>query len=76
MPFLLNILSMVFFLDSLRSIPQLIDVIELHEENIFEMFVTPSKFQSWIDVRELHEENIFDMLSWTDWSMFASISFI
>lgn len=76
MPFLLNILSMAFFLDSFRSIPQLIDVIELHEENIFEMFVIPSKFQSWIDVRELHEENIFDMLYWTDWSMFASISFI
>jgi len=73
MPFLLNILSMAFFLDSLRSIPQLIDVIELHEENIFEMFVIPSKFQSWIDVMELHEENIL-MLSCT--ALFASISFI
>lgn len=74
MPFLLNILSMAFFLDAFRSIPQLIDVIELHEENIFEMFVIPSKFQSWIDVRELHEENIFDMLLCMD--LFASISFI
>ena len=67
---------MAFILDSLRSIPQLIDVIELHEENIFEMFVIPSKFQSCIDVIELHEENIFDILYWTDWSLFASISFI
>lgn len=67
---------MTFILDSLRSIPQLIDVIELHEENIFEMFVIPSKFQSWIDVIELHEENIFDMLYCTDWSLLSSISFI
>ena len=67
---------MTFILDSLRSIPQLIDVIELHEENIFEMFVIPSKFQSWIETRDPHDENIFDMLYCTNWSLLSSISFI